>query len=65
MPVSAFFGSNLVVNPFHPNAVDVEDENFKSIVSDLKRHKEDLIVILKELAESLAVNLKVFEDYTL
>ena len=60
MPVSAFFGSNLVVNPFHPNAVDVEDEIFKSIVSDFKRHKEDLVVKLKELAESWALNLKVY-----
>ena len=63
MPVSAFFGSNLVVNPFHPNAVDVKDEISKSIVSDFKRHKEDLIVALKESAESLAVNLKVYFEH--
>jgi len=63
MPVNAFFGSNLVVNAFHPNAVDVEDEIFKSIVSDLKRHKEDLVVMLKESAESLAVNLKVYFEH--
>ena len=59
MPMSVF-DSNLVVNPFHPNGVDVEDHNFKSIVSDLKRHKEELTVILNGLAESLAMNLKVY-----
>ena len=57
--MNAFFGSTLVVSPFHPNAVDVEDSNFKSIVSDLKRHKEELVVLLQASAESLAANLKV------